>query len=66
MQVLTVGENTYKFNCRGEQSNDHTVCAVDKDWAQGRAQEVGVVKMRGEVQVRIPPRYCLVQVCRRM
>eukprot|EP00892_Ulva_mutabilis_P000384 jgi/Ulvmu1/10346/UM061_0029.1 len=50
VHVLAVGDTKYNITSRGEESNNHTVCSIDRDWAQGRAQEVGVVKMRGEVQ----------------
>jgi hypothetical protein len=50
MQAIEVGEKKFFLDCR-EVKTGATICEANKNWALGRMTEVGVAKLRGDVQV---------------
>jgi hypothetical protein len=52
IQGICVEGEHLELTCQEEASNDITVCSLDSDWAKGRACEVGVIKLRGEMKVK--------------
>ena len=50
VQAIEVGDKKFVLDCR-EEKTGATICEAHKDWSRGEVTEVGVAKLRGDVQV---------------
>lgn len=53
LQAIEVGDKTFVLDCR-EEKPGATICQAHEDWGRGEITEVGVSKLRGDVQVCTP------------
>lgn len=65
MQVIEVRDKKFVLDCR-EEKTGATICEAHRDWGRGEITEVGVAKLRGDVQVlaqsQVPRRVASVSV----